>query len=580
MTNSNTTTVRGSKQFAKKHAKLLNQGYTVAMPKVIGNALPKKQTFGDIIGAKLSGCDCDGKQQRHDVPILYASSGGEVMTPDNIGTPKLGYMEWGNGNKWPNVCALLTNMMPYTAAGWKFNTDLIAGLGPQPMYHYTQYVGGNITEKYIPFASAGILLRGWLRDLKLQQQQLQLSSSDANNSLPTGEGRGGASVYAEDIKQLEQEYATWHQTMLELTTFLANSDLQHIHLCLSADQTMFAVCFPEIQLSLHNADGKEIKNNADWKPKATGIRYHPAHTCRLERMDNLQRINHVYTSTTWYDDVYVEHKGAQTPSDLVAYPCLSPETPLQDLQNAVLSARSKKGINARPTRFIYPTFYPTPGRPYYPTAPWHSIFGGSIYELAATIVDDRYTRRKNSNVIGRVIYIHNEYLQQLWIQQDAHDKKTIDEIRDQLYVAINDWLSNSDNSGQSLLAFNFIVPSTGKEAKSFEIVEIESANKGTADANKTELQEISSIIFFAMGVDAKLIGNTPGDTSSGGGTEQRERFLLKQIQMSATQQIVLKPLNLISRFNDWDPHLEWQVRREVLTTLDNSKTGITTAKDE
>ena len=94
------------------------------------------------------------------------------------------------------------------------------------------------------------------------------------------------------------------------------------------------------------------------------------------------------------------------------------------------------------------------------------------------------------------------------------------------------------------------------------------------------MQEISSIIFFSWAVDARLIGNSPGDVSSSGGTDLRERYLLKQIQMSSTQQLLLRPYYVVRDINDWDPsHLRFRIKREVLTTLDNSKTGITAAQD-
>jgi hypothetical protein len=48
--------------------------------------------------------------------------------------------------------------------------------------------------------------------------------------------------------------------------------------------------------------------------------------------------------------------------------------------------------------------------------------------------------------------------------------------------------------------------------------------------------------------------------------------------MSPMQQLLLLPLYLIKYFNRWDDHLEWEIPREVLTTLDNSKTGITNAE--
>ena len=98
------------------------------------------------------------------------------------------------------------------------------------------------------------------------------------------------------------------------------------------------------------------------------------------------------------------------------------------------------------------------------------------------------------------------------------------------------------------------------------------------DPYKEELAEISSIILFAWGVDSQLIGNTPGTTTRSGGTDLRERYLLKQVNMALMQQLVLNTLQVVNVRNQWDPHLQWQIKKEVLTTLDNSKTGITTAE--
>ena len=121
----------------------------------------------------------------------------------------------------------------------------------------------------------------------------------------------------------------------------------------------------------------------------------------------------------------------------------------------------------------------------------------------------------------------------------------------------------------------------GKEHKSFEIVEVESSSKSVADANEKETAEVASIIFMAMGLDAKLLGSTPlslvGQSS---GTDLRIRFGVKQVQMAPTQKIMLKSLEVASRFNEWDKHLVWRINREVLTTLDSSKTGITQKEEE
>ena len=142
---------------------------------------------------------------------------------------------------------------------------------------------------------------------------------------------------------------------------------------------------------------------------------------------------------------------------------------------------------------------------------------------------------------------------------------------------INNFLKNRDNMGEPLLAYTF-KDAEGKVYKSWEIVEVQENNASQAEANKEELAEISSIILFTWGVDSQLIGNTPGTTTRSGGTDLRERYLLKQINMSTMQSLVMQTLNVVKTRNQWDPHLQWQIRKEVLTTLDNSKTGITEAE--
>jgi hypothetical protein len=244
----------------------------------------------------------------------------------------------------------------------------------------------------------------------------------------------------------------------------------------------------------------------------------------------------------------------------------------------VRETRKENGsIRRRPTRFILPITYPSAGRPDYPVPAWQIIFSGDIYEYLMTMVSDRNRRRQNSNVIGRIIYLNNEYMQRLYMQKkaDTDDQKlkVFTELRDQ----INTFLEDRDNTGKPLVAYTFL-GSDGKVYESWKIVEIEANNKQTAEANQKELAEISSIVFFAFGLDSRLVGNSPGDVASSGGTDLRERYLLKQVQMSPMQQLLLLPLYLIKYFNDLDEHLEWEIPREVLTTLDNSKTGITNAE--
>lgn len=590
----NVVTVAGADALRRATDRLLKQGFTPApMPNDFGHHSGggdgPNHRWEEYIHAQLM-CQEPGTKPGKGYPTLHLSSGGEVPC-DSCGTKGLGYMAWGSTNRNPNIVTLLREASPYTASAHKFNVDLCEGRGPRAVYAYTQYVGGNITEKRIAFKDAGVLIKGWIRDLKQQLIKLEqdnpdlLSSQGVSIVPPAGdlvEEPNAARQLHEDIQtqidQLEKEYTKWESSNAEISDLLRRNNLHLTYLQLIEDMQDQNMCFPEITLNKHtlDAEGKNAPTNM-WTPKITGLRYRSAHTCRLERKDENGRINYVYISNRWYTQM----SGVSTTADeqkVDALPALDPQAPLTDLQRIVRETRKANGsIRRRPTRFILPIAYPSAGRPYYPVPAWQSIFSGDIYEYLMTMVSDRNRRRQNSNVIGRIIYLNNEYMQRLYMQKKADTDAQKMEVFAKLRNQINSFLEDRDNTGKPLVAYTFL-GSDGKVYESWKIVEIEANNKATAEANQKELAEISSIVFFAFGLDSRLVGNSPGDVASSGGTDLRERFLLKQVQMSPMQQLLLLPLYLIKYFNDLDEHLEWEIPREVLTTLDNSKTGITNAE--
>ncbi len=596
MSDNKKITVHNAKEAAEAHQQLAAKGYIpMDRPAAFGRTTPKSSpTLGEGMAGYVrsqiyAGCsdpskDPAGRAARDRIPIVFASSGTEMPTDDKIGTKGLGYMQWGGNNQLPNIVSLLMSILPYTAAGHKFNVDLVTGLGPQPMYHYCQYVGGNVSEKDIPYESAGILLKGMMLDIQRQLDQIDQSFSASDGSTvapsPTPSQQPLKKALEEQLADLKADYAEWERVNAEIQDFLERNNLLQTYLHLAADQILLGMCFPEIELQqtyIDDATNRAVKTTA-WKPKAVGIRYRPAHTTRLERMDEQNRINYVYISNQWYD-ITVQKDGDDYKID--AIPTLNPESPVADLRRVLRETRNSNVTKSkRPTRFVLPTQYPTPGRPYYPIPSWWSIFAGGIYEYAYTMIDDRATAKKNSNVIGRIIYIHNDYLMQMYNQNNCDTKEKKKQLRDEIYTEINTFLKDKDNMGKPLVSFKFR-DGNGNTTNAWEIVDIESNSKSTAEANQKELQEISSIIFFAMSLDSRLVGNTPGDASSHGGTDLRERYLLKQIQMSPTQQLILYPLQVISAHNEWDRrHLRWAIKREVMTTLDNSKTGIAAAETQ
>lgn len=582
------TTVSNLSELQQLSEELQSQGYEAVLPGAF--CAPKQGgsnvfSWGEYVHQKLTASatmtGAEGNAARREISAVFGSSGGEnKAVPEGVGTPGLGFMEWGVGNQLPNLVYLLSKMSPFTAAGVDFVKKILVGRGPCAKYHYTQYVGGNITEKSIPYPSAGTLLRGQIADLKAKEKQMsdsdnQSSQSDNQFSKSVNQlsqsANNSDSEDSEEMKSLKAALKEWERTDEELQAFIENNDLHKTYLEMAGDMSLMSQCFCELQLNQRQLDenGRPVPTS-QWNPKIVGIKPRSVFTTRLERMDSQYRINYAYLSNQWLDSTQTL---TETDRRIAAVPYLAADTAVSDLNRHVREARQQRvSRKNRPTRFIMsPRDF---GGPYYADALWHSIFAGSIFEYAFTIVDDRLTRKRNSNIIGRVIYIHQEYLKHLYTQQGENKSKTMAQIQQEVFTDINRWLSNPDNAGQALISAVF-TGLDGKDHKAWEIVEIESKANSQAQAEKTELQEISSIIFFAMGLDSKLIGNTPGDATSSGGTDLRERFLVKQIQFAPLQQLMLRPLEVISKFNKWDSHLVWQIDREVLTTLDNSRTGVT-----
>ena len=234
MSNDNTNiTVHNAKEAAEAHQQLAAKGYIpMDRPAAFGRTTPQSSpTLGEGMAGYVrsqiyAGCsdpskDPAGRAARDRIPIVFASSGTEMPTDDKIGTKGLGYMQWGGNNQLPNIVSILMSILPYTAAGHKFNVDLVTGLGPQPMYHYCQYVGGNITEKNIPYESAGILLKGMMLDIQRQLAQIDQSFSASDGSTaaqsPTPSQQPLKTALEEQLSDLKADYEEWEKTNAEIS---------------------------------------------------------------------------------------------------------------------------------------------------------------------------------------------------------------------------------------------------------------------------------------------------------------------------------------------------------------------------
>jgi len=599
-----------SHAFAQQVAQAQAEGY-IMMPSQYNGGDAGRPSAGpdseEILNATILGTIGDDSMwsggERPRASAETQASASITPTPKGMGTDGLGLVNWGADNKYPNRISWLTSLLPYTATAVKFNVDVAAGMGFVPKYRYSAVSNGALVTKEIDYDAAGALLEQQLIDarlglMKFYKENEELSANQLQPAQAEGESIPNSSFHIPNsktlysqleqsllarINRIEDDLNTWQKTKDENKAFTDHNNLTLLALHLFNDLVMFGICFPELELSSQTTNQPD---NALWEPKVTGITFREAHTCRLEEMDAAGLINYIYHSNRWLDQA----SGAKDLSekDMVAIPSLNPEHIVQSLEQKVRDFKTQNAqgsASTRPTRFICPSYYPTAGKPYYPQQSWHSIFGGDIFAYLATIVSDRAKRRKNKNILGYIIYVHQDYINKL-IQQEQAKKAVLGNKRgtsltqqeqkqlvDTMWQTINTFISERDNAGKPLLAFTF-TGSDGKDHDAYRIVEVPNATAKDAQAQKTELEEISAIVFFALQCHPELIGAVPGRTGAGGGTYQRELYLLKLLQIAPLQQLVLQVLNGITAINKWDPHLVWKVRQQVPTTLDANKTGL------
>lgn len=365
----------------------------------------------------------------------------------------------------------------------------------------------------------------------------------------------------ENVKRIKEDLKIWENTNGEVRRFLEENDLNLTLLKLMVDDAHMDISFPELELS-------QGRTKEEWNPKITGIRHRPCTTCRLEQMDSLGVINYVYVSNQWR--LFSATTERMQDLDIYAIPALDPEGALRTLRRQV-RANKNAALKNRPTRFILPTYYPSMSHPYYPQPSWWSIFPSRIFQYANTLMGDKATARENSTMFGHLIYVHNLYLESLYSQNEAKTPEEKNAVVDKLWNDVNDFLSKKENHGKTFMAATF-QSNDGRTVKGVEIVPVQDAVNG-ADT-KDELEEIASIIFFAMEVHPALIGAIPGKSGSSGGTYHRELFLLKQLRMWPRRKRMLRPLEITQIFNGWDTHGVWTIPDMVLTTLDRSATGL------
>lgn len=528
-----------NKEFEQKKADLQARGFEPAMLQVTG----WNSSEGEIPMVPLSQMWEFGSDM-HAGSFTQGENVTTTAVPEGIGTPNCQAVCWGPQNDMPQRIDKLINALPYTAQGIAYLHDVLMGLGPQLQWHTAVFneQTGRIDEVTMPYQHAGMWLRSAVRRAKI------------------------AGYDESEIRELQNQLDAWNAAKPTIDQFLQENDVLDWMDKLVYDYVKMGMCFPTLLLSIGRYKD-DAGNVIPWEPTIKRIDSIPDVVARLEQRDQKLRINYVYHAEKWRNN----NDAKLDLNDAVAYPTLWPKNMLTKYRAVTREARMA-APRRRPMQFCQPISHASTVEAYYPWMPWWSIFTSKAYYMASSWMTDKAIARNNHNMWGKMVFINNEYLRALYAEQGADTPEERAAMRKKVWDKINQFLKDKENNQKTLCLDSVLAPDGKSMMHAIEVVDV----PGLSESNdmKEALEEITSVIFFGLGIQPGLIGAIPGKTTSNSGTYQRELTLLKQNQMAPVQQKFLRLLNNINVINGWDPdHFVWTIRQQVLTTLDRSPEG-------
>ena len=203
-------------------------------------------------------------------------------------------------------------------------------------------------------------------------------------------------------------------------------------------------------------------------------------------------------------------------------------------------------------KYIYPLSVPSPDKALYQLASWNAVRRSGWLDVAAAIPEFKKMLFKNQLSVKYLVEIHSAYW--VWKYGDweglsLDERKAL--IEDEL-KNFNDVMSGTNGAGKTVMATTLTEKGTGKEVSAFKITAIDDKLKDGIYIEDS--QEAYSHIYTALGYAPALMGISPGKgmgAGAGGGSEPRVLFSNFISTAQFHMDLVLEPLNLIARYNNW-----------------------------
>jgi hypothetical protein len=242
--------------------------------------------------------------------------------------------------------------------------------------------------------------------------------------------------------------------------------------------------------------------------------------------------------------------------------------PILDMENVNLSLSKVSGYKVGYHNYLYSS-----GRINYAKPPWQGIYrDGGWLDVSNQIPEIIEAIHRNQMVIKYHVKIPATYWS-FWYKDYVNlDDKAKQELQKTKKEEFDKFLTNTENAGKTFLSTYGIDPITGNAIPGFEIQAIE--DKVRKDEYIPNSQEASSKILYALGLDPSLVGLQTHSNSmgAGSGSDKREANNQQVLLSKVDQEIILRPLNILSRINGWG--VTFELAQVFTTTLNQDPSGI------
>jgi len=247
-------------------------------------------------------------------------------------------------------------------------------------------------------------------------------------------------------------------------------------------------------------------------------------------------------------------------NEIESIPLLDQRNPYKDLLNRTKNNKGKD------KKFAILMKIPTPGRKYYPEPYYFSAFKSGWYDVSAMTATAKKMAMQYGIKVRFMVRIHPEYWNKIYKEENITDENEKISRKKQEYLNIKNFLTSYENEGKTWFNGFYVDPQTGKEVPYVSIEKVDYDKGG--DFNQ-DAEEASNMICYAQGVHPNLIGATPGKSKgSFSGTDKRELFTMKQSLERPFKDLLLTPMKVVKRFNEWDRNIKFDLPMILMTTLD------------